>query len=275
VDIGSPAFSGSSWADGDCLSLCAGGSVLTGTSDKLHFAYEQVSGDFARTLRIEAMEGNSTSQTGLMVRSGLEPGAILAAVGVESSSTSSNLFLDLRTRSGGTITSKSLGDVGLPAWTRIERVGTQAIASVSKDGVAWTEAGRLTFATPPEDLLIGAVGIGQEPIGNTAFEPLRGRLCFEASSHPVPFRRGDADGDGSLDISDAVFTLLHLFIGGQQPSCLKAADQDNNGQVEITDAVGILGFLFKGEAAPPAPFPDCGWDPDIDELTCESYSGCR
>jgi hypothetical protein len=275
ADIGSPAFPGSSWADGDCLTLCAGGSVLTGTSDKLHFAYEEVSGDFARTLRIEAMEGNSTSQTGLMVRSGLEPGPIMAAVGVARGSTSSNLFLDLRTRSGGTITSKSLGDVGLPAWTRIERAGTQAIASVSKDGVAWTEAGRLTFATPPEDLLIGAFGIGQEPMGNTAFEPLRGRLCFEASSHPVPFRRGDANADGSLDIADAVFTLLHLFISGQEPSCLKAADHDNNGEVEITDAVGILGFLFKGEAAPPAPFPDCGWDPDIDELTCESYSGCQ
>ena len=75
----------------------------------------------------------------------------MAAVGIASGSTSSSLFLKLRTRSGGTITSKSLGDVGLPAWTRIERVGTQAIASVSKDGLAWTEAGRLTFTTPLVD----------------------------------------------------------------------------------------------------------------------------
>ncbi|MBN1443802.1 MAG: PKD domain-containing protein, partial [Planctomycetes bacterium] len=106
VDIGSPAFSGSSWADGDCLSLCAGGSILAGTSDELHFAHEAVSGGFARTMRIEAMEGNPASQTGLMVRSGLEPGAMIAAVGVERGPTSSNLFFDLRTTSGGAITSR-------------------------------------------------------------------------------------------------------------------------------------------------------------------------
>jgi PKD repeat protein len=274
ADIGSPAFSGSSWADGDCLSLCAGGSLLTGTSDKLHFAYEEVSGDFDRTLRIEAMEGNSTSQTGLMVRSGLEPGAIMAAVGVARGSTSSSFFLDLRTRSGGTITSKSLGEVGLPAWAHIAHAGTQAIASVSRDGVAWTEAGRLTFTTPPEDLLVGAFGIGQEPTGNAAFEPLRGRLCFEVPPPPVPFRRGDANADGSTDLGDAIAILFKLF-GGETLTCLKTADTNNEGAIDLSDVVFLLSYLFLGGKTPDIPFGSCGTDPIPDELACESYSICQ
>lgn len=93
------------------------------------------------------------------------------------------------------------------------------------------------------------------------------------SSPPVPFLRGDADGDGSAKITDAIAILLFLFQGGLAPRCLDSADTNDNGGVEITDAVYLLNHLFLGGSPPDAPFPDCGSDPTPDALSCDD-SGC-
>jgi hypothetical protein len=87
------------------------------------------------------------------------------------------------------------------------------------------------------------------------------------------FIRGDANGDGQVDLSDPVKVLVHLFVGGSAaPGCLAAADADGSGDVVLTDAIYSLDYLFLGGFPPPAPFPDCGADPDGDEgLPCLSY----
>jgi hypothetical protein len=86
------------------------------------------------------------------------------------------------------------------------------------------------------------------------------------------FRRGDANSDGKADISDAVATLLYLFVGGGEPACMDAADSDDSGATEITDAITLLRRLFQGGAALPEPYPDCGKDPTRDALGCAA--GC-
>jgi hypothetical protein len=84
------------------------------------------------------------------------------------------------------------------------------------------------------------------------------------------FVRADCNGDGRVDIADAVFLLLGLFGGrGESLSCRGACDGDDNGELNISDAVFILGALFLGEPMPPPPFPDCGVDPTPDALGCE------
>ena len=60
----------------------------------------------------------------------------------------------------------------------------------------------------------------------------------------------------------------------QRRGGLDAADTDDNGALEITDAVYLLSFLFLGGPAPEQPFPSCGPDPTIDDLTCESFAIC-
>jgi DNA-binding beta-propeller fold protein YncE len=89
-----------------------------------------------------------------------------------------------------------------------------------------------------------------------------------------PFIRGESNADGRLDLTDAVFTLLHLFLGGREPSCLKSADTDDSGVVELTDAIRLLRFLFLGGGAPEAPFPGCGGDGTPDALTCSDDPSC-
>jgi hypothetical protein len=97
----------------------------------------------------------------------------------------------------------------------------------------------------------------------------------DCESQPRSFRRGDGNGDGKLDLSDAVFVLNHLFVGGTEPPCLDSADADDSGDLDITDAVYSLSFLFLGGPAPPSPFLDCGVDPTPDGLGCEGFEPCR
>ncbi len=93
---------------------------------------------------------------------------------------------------------------------------------------------------------------------------------------PRQFVRGDLDGTGRLEISDAVAVLDFLFQGASTPVCLDAADANDDGRVELTDAIAILSFLFVQGDAPPAPFGRCGVDPTPDRLGCaDSTAACE
>ena len=55
---------------------------------------------------------------------------------------------------------------------------------------------------------------------------------------------------------------------------MDAADIDNNSAIDLSDAIYVLNYLFIGGRTPPAPFEECGEDTDEDELACESYPDC-
>lgn len=83
------------------------------------------------------------------------------------------------------------------------------------------------------------------------------------------FIRSDANGDGSVDISDAVFALLYMFGSNVTSTCPDSMDADDNGVLNITDPIYILNYLFKSGPAPKPPFITQGIDPTQDELRCE------
>ena len=67
--------------------------------------------------------------------------------------------------------------------------------------------------------------------------------------------RGDANNDGTVNVSDASFINNYLFYGGPPPPCMNQADANNDGQVNVSDSSFILNWLFNGGPAPPAPGP--------------------
>lgn len=84
-----------------------------------------------------------------------------------------------------------------------------------------------------------------------------------------PFRRGDVNEDGDVDISDVVAILGMLFLGSFAPPCEDAADIDDDGAVDITDPIALLMYLFNRGVPPPPPGPrTLGIDPTPDDLTC-------
>jgi hypothetical protein len=105
-----------------------------------------------------------------------------------------------------------------------------------------------------------------------------GEHGFELWVLPVPaserFRRGDANADGAIDISDAQTVIAFVFLGGAEPSCLDAADAQDSGLEDISDAIYILNYLFLGANEPPPPFA-CGTDLTADGLDCRSFPPCR
>ncbi len=82
------------------------------------------------------------------------------------------------------------------------------------------------------------------------------------------FIRGDANGDGVLDLSDVVTVLVYLFAGSES-SCIESLDINDDMRVDISDAVFLLGYLFAQGEEPQAPFPVSGADPNQDTLGCD------
>lgn len=64
------------------------------------------------------------------------------------------------------------------------------------------------------------------------------------------FIPGDANGDSSIDVSDAVFIVNYAFAGGDAPDPIGAADANCDEAVDVSDAVYIINFAFAGGQAP-------------------------
>jgi hypothetical protein len=127
------------------------------------------------------------------------------------------------------------------------------------DGTLKVRVQDLGDGSPPENASIKGVAITKVEAGGTTF------------------RRGDSNADAQLNITDGIFVLNYLFLGGPTPTCLEAANANDDPSLNITDGIYILNFLFLGGPSPAAPGPDaCGPDPVTSptDLTCEAYTKC-
>jgi Dockerin type I domain len=72
---------------------------------------------------------------------------------------------------------------------------------------------------------------------------------------------GDANNDGTVDVSDAIWILNYVFMGGDPPDPMESGDANCDGFVNISDAVWIVNYVFIGGPAPcdtdGDSFPDC------------------
>ncbi len=74
------------------------------------------------------------------------------------------------------------------------------------------------------------------------------------------FVRGDVNGDGKVDISDAIGILHYVFL--QEPVVSTVAtDINDDGPTNLMDAIDLLRYLFLGGPQPKPPYPNAGIDP--------------
>ena len=63
-----------------------------------------------------------------------------------------------------------------------------------------------------------------------------------------PTRTGDVSFDYSLDLTDAIALLDHLFRGGPQVPCPGASDINGDHVVDVGDLITLLNHLFLGSS---------------------------
>ena len=70
-------------------------------------------------------------------------------------------------------------------------------------------------------------------------------------AQPIPqFIYGDANGDGKVTVSDAVYLINYLFKGGPAPDPLESGNADCQNGVNVSDVIYLINYLFKGGPAP-------------------------
>jgi hypothetical protein len=64
------------------------------------------------------------------------------------------------------------------------------------------------------------------------------------------FVKGDANNDGTVDISDAVHLISSIFSGGSAPCPQAAGDANCDSSIDISDVVYLIAYIFSGGPAP-------------------------
>lgn len=128
-------------------------------------------------------------------------------------------------------------------------------AFVSSSETFPTESTLVFDSLLSSDFLISPEGNGvvywwkvraQDRWGETVWSNQILRFCLESY--------GDVNGDGGVDLGDAVFLLNYLFKAGSAPSPLAVGDVNGDCNVDIGDAIYLLNYLFK---AGPSPVAGC------------------
>jgi hypothetical protein len=100
-------------------------------------------------------------------------------------------------------------------------------------------------------------------------------LVVQVGPVQTKFSRGDANGDGRIDITDVVGLLKNVFFAQDLPfDCSDAIEVNDDGTLDILDPIYLLEFLFRGGAPPANPYKACGVDRTADGIPCRE-SNCK
>jgi hypothetical protein len=96
-------------------------------------------------------------------------------------------------------------------------------------------------------------------------------VCIGAFGVDGAFIRGDAIGDGVVDVQDAAAIACYVFGRSDDtwyfaPPALDAADVNDDGVIDVRDVCALMEFLLRGGVWPCAPFPRRGLDMTPDGL---------
>jgi hypothetical protein len=61
---------------------------------------------------------------------------------------------------------------------------------------------------------------------------------------------GDVNDDGEVNVADAVYMIVYVFLYGPPPPCPAQADPNCDGATNVGDAIYLISYIFKGGPAP-------------------------
>ena len=122
------------------------------------------------------------------------------------------------------------------------------------DGTNGSTLGLLNFGTP-----VDAIGAIPDVVGDGSWEMIAGGrdgsiFCYSGGLDALTAICGDANGDETVNVGDAVYLINYVFKGGPAPDPVCSGDANGDGDVNVGDAVYLINYVFKGG---PAPVEDC------------------
>jgi hypothetical protein len=117
-----------------------------GSGESLQYAWQSVTGDFDRRVRVEGLDASDVwARAGLMVREELAGDSRMVAA--MATPTLAGCFLEARTNAGGPTIRTGSFPPGFPnAWLRLQRTGDQFSAFAGQDGLGWQLLGTVSAA---------------------------------------------------------------------------------------------------------------------------------
>lgn len=85
-------------------------------------------------------------------------------------------------------------------------------------------------------------------------------VCPRAPTGAAP-ASGDVNGDGEVDLADALALSSYLFRAGPAPVCVAAADFRRDGQLQVDDATRLRHHVISGSAPAPVLSPTACEEP--------------
>ena len=87
------------------------------------------------------------------------------------------------------------------------------------------------------------------------------------------FIRGDANGDGVVNVADAIWSLQEIFNNGPAGTCFDSKNFNGDLVYDIGDPIFLITYIFSNGTAPPTPGPiNCGNNGEPQD--CEIYNSC-
>lgn len=142
-----------------------------------------------------------------------------------------------------------------------------ACAGDPVSGTGWldenAEERRFQMSSGPFDMMpgdsqevIAAIAVAQGSDRLSSVSLMKGAALFADKDYDMDFDLssmpacGDANLDGGVNISDAVYLLNYFYLSGMGPTPLGIGDVNCDGEVELDDIITIINYIFIGGNRP-------------------------
>jgi len=141
-DVGAVGVTGSANYSNGAFTISAAGPQIYGTTDGMHFVYQPMAGDgtiVARVLSVQGVRSGTSAEVGVMIRETLNANSTHGYASYRSAGP----LVEFLWRQGTAFSTSFVnsGATPLPYWVKMARSGNTFSASISPDGVTWTQVG--------------------------------------------------------------------------------------------------------------------------------------
>lgn len=107
------------------------------------------------------------------------------------------------------------------------------------------------FISPDSSFIVTTWLRGWAPDGITQIPLAFGSGMVEVQDYPIC---GDANFDDNVDVSDVIYIINYIFMGGDVPANYYSGDTNSDGEVTFLDIIQLVNYIFRGGPGPCVPY---------------------